>query len=237
MSDSLTPRERVLLMTLMAVNEEVPNPVLRQRTGLEVDRKARERLTTLGLLTSAKRGRSIWYELTDAGWAWCGKELSQPAPPRSDTGTRGLYAVLARLHRHLVRADLRLSDLFGETADAAGAEQDGQHGREGQLGREGRHGQEGQDDPAGRPSLAERIRAAYWELAEEPGDWVSLTPVRDRLGDAARVEVDAALRQLVREPDVHLVPETAQFDLTPADRAAAVRIGGKDKHLLKVDQP
>ena len=85
MSASLKPRDRVLLLALMAVNEEVSNPVLRERTGLEVDRAARERLTALGLVTSAKRGRSIWYELTDSGWAWCGQELSHAAPPRSDT--------------------------------------------------------------------------------------------------------------------------------------------------------
>lgn len=232
MSESLTPRDRVLLITLMAMNEEVANPALRQRTGLEVDRAARERLTAQGLLTSAKRGRSIWYELTDAGWAWCGKELSHPAPLRSDTGTRGLYVVLAGLHRHLARAGLRLSDIFGEIDETAAAEPDGHEAQEAQKG------QEGQEDLAGRGrSLEERIRAAYWELAEEPGDWVSLTPVRERLADAAKAEVDEALRQLEREPDVHLAPETAQFDLTHADRAAAVRIGGKDNHLLKVDRP
>lgn len=223
MSASLKPRERVLLLALMAVNEEVSNPVLRERTGLEVDRAARERLTALGLVTSAKRGRSIWYELTDSGWAWCGQELSHAAPPRSDTGTRGLYAVMAGLHHYLAHADLRLSDVFGWVAEDAEVGQDLGAGRDAEAGR-------------GR-SLAERIRAAYWELAARPGDWVSLTPVRGRLDGASKAEVDEVLRRLEREPDVHLVPETAQFDLTPADRAAAIRIGGKDKHLLRVDLP
>jgi hypothetical protein len=48
--------------------------------------------------------------------------------------------------------------------------------------------------------------------------------------------VDEVLAQLECTPGVHLVPETAQSDLTPADRAAAVRIGGRDLHLIRVDR-
>ncbi|MEJ2578492.1 MAG: hypothetical protein P8Z68_05275 [Kineosporiaceae bacterium] len=229
----------------MAVNEEVSNPILRERTGLQVDRAARERLVAAGLLVGERRGRAIWYELTDAGWAWCGRELSGPFPPGSDTGTRGLYAVLAGLRVHLTRADLRLSEVFGretEIGAAAGPAATGKPTGDGAAGPG--------DAPGAAPGAApertsgtapetgpgERIRAAYRELAGRPGDWVSLSPVRDRLADVPKADVDEALRQLEREPDVHLAPETAQFDLTAADRAAAVRIGGKDNHLIKVDR-
>lgn len=207
MTASLTPRDRVVLMALMALSEEVSNAVLKERTGLTLEGGTRPRLNALGLVVSTKRGRSFWHELTDDGWAWCWKEMSQPAPARSDSGTRGLYTVLAALRGYLEHADLHLSDVFGFRAASSG-------------------------EP-----LDARIRAAYWTSVAEPGDWVSLTQIRRLLGDAAKAEVDEALQRMEREPEVQIVPETAQFDLTPEDRAAAVRIGGKDKHLLKVERP
>lgn len=80
--------------------------------------------------------------------------------------------------------------------------------------------------------LVARIRAAYADLAREPGAWVSLTKLRPLLGDAPRADVDEALRQMNRMPDVNIVPESNQKALTPQDRDAAVNIGDQDKHLL-----
>jgi hypothetical protein len=82
-----------------------------------------------------------------------------------------------------------------------------------------------------------RIRVAYAQLAAEAGDWVSVARVRGLLADIPRVELDEALREIERRADVYIAPETDQRRLTPTDRAAAVRIGGKDKHLLKVEPP
>jgi hypothetical protein len=39
---------------------------------------------------------------------------------------------------------------------------------------------------------------------------------------------------LEREPDVNIVPESNQKALTDAERTAAVRIGGQDKHFLAI---
>ena len=201
MTASLTPRDRVVLLALMALNEEVSNADLKERVGFTLDGQPRLRLNKLGLVDSTKPGRAYRHVLTDQGWAWCWDEMAQPAPARADGGTRALYALLLPLRRFMERGDLRLADVFGVM-------------------------------PAG--PLEERIRAAYRELASQPGDWVSLTQVRALLG-ATKDEVDAILVRLEREDDVHIVPETDQRRLRPVDRAAAVRIGGKDKHLLKVD--
>jgi hypothetical protein len=198
---SLTPRDRVVLMTLMALNEEVSNPELKRRAGLDLDKPARERLNQLQLVKSTPRGRTSWHELTEAGWAWCWDEMTRSAPPRADGGTRGLYVVLAALHRYLDSADLRLSDVFGSVP---------------------------------QPLLEDRIREAYAQLAAEPYDWVPLAGVRGLLIDVPSEAVDETLRWMESLPDVHLVPETDQRRLGPADRAAAVRIGGKDKHLLRI---
>jgi hypothetical protein len=200
MAASLTPRDRVVVMALMALNAEVTNRVFKERAGLTLEGKALQRLKSAGLVESTKRGSAYWHSVTDGGWAWCWEEMTQPAPGGSDSGTRSLYAVLAALRRYLDGADLKLSNVFGV-------------------------------DP-----LEARIRAAYWQLAKAPGDWVGLAKVRDLLDGAPTVEVDDALRRLEREPDVHIVPETDQRQLTQADRAAAVRIGGMENHLLKVDR-
>ena len=85
--------------------------------------------------------------------------------------------------------------------------------------------------------LAGLVRDAYWRLAREPQDWVSLTRLRPLLGNASRQEVDETLRRMERLPDVHLVPEADQKTLTGDDRAAAVLVGGVSKHLLAIEAP
>jgi hypothetical protein len=89
----------------------------------------------------------------------------------------------------------------------------------------------------GPDPLENRIREGYRKLATMPGEWVGLAKLRDLLDGVPRETVDKTLRRLDRLSDVHLAPEPNQRQLTPIDRAAAVDIGGKDNHLLKVDAP
>jgi hypothetical protein len=79
-----------------------------------------------------------------------------------------------------------------------------------------------------------RLRNAYAALASEPRAWVALSRLLPFFGDVPRAEIDDALRSLSRASDVNLVPENNQKSLTEADRAAAVTIGGQDKHLLAI---
>lgn len=80
----------------------------------------------------------------------------------------------------------------------------------------------------------DRIRAAYGRLAPRPGGWVSLTTLRAELTDA-RAEVDAALVTLHRTPGVSVIPQEDQKVLTDEDRAAAVVIGDRPKHLIAME--
>uniref|UniRef100_UPI003F490728 hypothetical protein n=1 Tax=Streptosporangium sp. CA-235898 TaxID=3240073 RepID=UPI003F490728 len=86
------------------------------------------------------------------------------------------------------------------------------------------------------PEVVEaRIRDAYAALAKKPGDWVNIRVLRDRLGaDLSREQVDEVLTRMIRLPDVNLVGDANQKVLTLADRAAAVRIGEQDKHLISI---
>lgn len=85
--------------------------------------------------------------------------------------------------------------------------------------------------------LETQIRAAYRTLAAESGsEWVGLARLREHLGQVPRDQLDRGLRQLVDQPGVDLQTETNQQTLTDADRAAALRLGGADRHLLSIEQ-
>ncbi|WP_055749529.1 hypothetical protein [Frankia sp. AvcI1] len=213
--------EKSRLLALMALGGAASNAELRERGALPLEGEPRRRVNELGLVTSVKKGRLLHHELTEAGWRWCDEELSAAAPARTQPLGRAFYLVLPVIRRFLDRADLSLADFvsleaipqFGPTGEAAAIE--------------------GGSVPA-VADLETRIRDAYWLLAATPGDWVQLTAVRGRLSGLSRGAVDATLQTMERSPDVHIVPEADQRSLTEADRDAAIRIGGKYKHLLSI---
>lgn len=92
-------------------------------------------------------------------------------------------------------------------------------------------------DPAVREvQIENRIRQAYSEL-REPDRIASLADLRERLGDLPRAEQDKALKRLIAQPGVRIIPESNQSALTPRHRAASVRIGGQDKHHILFRDP
>lgn len=75
-----------------------------------------------------------------------------------------------------------------------------------------------------------RIAEAYLGLAGRAGEYVRIRELRERL--AGLQGLDAILIRMYREQEINLVPQSNQRALTPADRAAAVRCGGEDKHRM-----
>lgn len=88
---------------------------------------------------------------------------------------------------------------------------------------------------AAAESLEDRIRGAYATLVDRPGGWVGLRRLRDALPDVSRSDLDQELTRLYRVPGVSLIPEENQKTLTDGDRAAALRIGGKDNHVMAIE--
>lgn len=84
-------------------------------------------------------------------------------------------------------------------------------------------------------TLEELIRQVYLELGDGYQDWVRLAKIRPRLG-AERDDVDETLLQMVKAGDTHLVPSSNRKALTDEDHAAAIRIGGEDKHLMAIEE-
>lgn len=207
-SDDLGIPERAVLLTLMAEARPVSNPELKALIGTDLTGQSRRKLNEAKLVSSEKEGRTYVHELTEQGWRWCAQELASRYRPKGSTIGRAGYLVLAALHRYLERSDLKPADIFG----AGGA-----------------------PVPAPDVDLENRILAGYRKLAKDPRDWVSLSDLRPLLGDAPRAAVDEALRGLSRSRRANLVPQANQKVLSPADRAAAVRIGTDDCHLISVE--
>jgi len=77
------------------------------------------------------------------------------------------------------------------------------------------------------------LQIAAQIFATAPAEkWTSLTRIRQHLTRWTREEQDAALQKMDLMQDVNIVPESNQKILTAEDRAAAVRIGDQDKHLI-----
>ncbi|TRW86143.1 hypothetical protein FK535_06585 [Mycolicibacterium sp. 018/SC-01/001] len=173
--------------------------------GPALERPSREKLNRLGLIDSERVGSRYVHELTDRGWRMCRELLDAPPPARATGPAKALQTVLAGLGRYLQAADVSLADVFGAL-----------------------------DTPPNADTVEDRIRAAYAKLAPRPGGWVPLRRLRAEV-EAPRDAVDAALTALHRTPGVSVIPEENQKQLTDDDRAAAVLIGDRPKHLIAIE--
>lgn len=213
MSDiELTLVQRYALLVLMAEAREVPNSYLEKERKIFLKKKEhRDPLQAAGLITvrQERRGGPVSIELTDKGWRRATAEFGQSAPPRAGSAGAALYAILDKIGQFIDRSKISAADIFVTPEEAV--------------------------ESADRvPDLEAQIRKAYGELAPRAGAWVMLDKIRRALGDAPRGDVDAALLSLFRAPDVRIVPESNQKVLTDSERAAAVRIGNQDKHLIAI---
>jgi hypothetical protein len=83
-------------------------------------------------------------------------------------------------------------------------------------------------------TLEDQIRAVYARIAAGPGAWVSLLDIREALRGTPRADVDQALRNLLQSDDIRLEPEPMRWRITADQDAAAIRIGGEDRHLIAI---
>lgn len=85
------------------------------------------------------------------------------------------------------------------------------------------------------PAHETAVRDAVAKLSGgREGEWVGLADLRAELGGMSREEQDAALRQMVRSPGVQIEEQTNQKALRQRDRDAAIRIGGRDQHVIQI---
>ncbi|MFY1595667.1 hypothetical protein [Micromonospora sp. WMMD737] len=219
----LTPNQINALVVLMVEARELTNNELKELAGFSLTGADNAKLVKLGLVETDRSHRPFSHELTDEGWRVV-RQLHAGAPPaRSGSATRSLFTLLANLHRSLSRLGLSHADFFTPPSATSGLAA-------------------GPTPPGVAPAPAATepdavealIRAAYHELAREPGAWVGLADLRERLGRQDRATVDATLRAMVQRDGVRIIPVANTKSLTARDRAAAVRIGDEENHTLAI---
>jgi hypothetical protein len=214
--EKLTPAEIAMFLLLMAEAGEVSNPELKERYGVDLTGRSREKLVDLKLIESRKGLRGAYFhQLSEHGWARCNEGISI-GEVRPRAAGQALTAVLGGLQRYLGGKGLKMVHVFASDIVA-----------------------EPQAAPAPvaatAAELETEIRRAYRTLAPAPGDWVSLAALRPLLGHVSKTSVDQALTMMIdMSDDVNLVPQSDQKALSPAEREAAVRIGDQNKHLISI---
>ncbi|GHJ48789.1 hypothetical protein Cs7R123_61310 [Catellatospora sp. TT07R-123] len=217
---TLKPSQKAFLMLLMAEAREVSNSELTARYGISLTGEDSRALVEAKLAVRRKVGRGLAHELTDDGWAECKRELTAEYVKGTGPAVPALHALLGAVERYLSRAELSLGEVF--TASDAPVE----------APKPVRVAKPRVVKPA---EVEKRIGTAYRRLAATPQGWVSLTDLRAALSGIDRGAVDQALMTMAVHRAVVLVPEENQKNLSDADRAAAIHIGGEDKHLLSIE--
>ncbi|RLK12007.1 hypothetical protein DER29_5279 [Micromonospora sp. M71_S20] len=217
----LTPNQINALVVLMVEARELTNNELKELAGFSLTGADNAKLVKLGLVETDRSHRPFSHELTDEGWRVMRQLHAGALPARSGSATRSLFTLLANLHRSLSRLGLSHADFFTQPSATSGPAA-------------------GLTPPGAAPAATEPdaaealIRAAYHELAREPGAWVGLADLRERLGRQDRATVDATLRAMVHRDGVRIIPVANTKSLTARDRAAAVRIGDEENHTLAI---
>ena len=207
--------ERAVLLALATIVGEVSNKDLRERYGFTLDGRDRIHLAECGYVSSRRGvelpGRPFVHELTELGWRRARQELAAVPPERATKPYRLLYGLANVFDRFMTSSGLTFADVVTVAEDQR---------------------PKSSDAPVGTEA---RIRAVYADAADKAGSPVRLLLLRERLADLSSAEFDDALLRLISEPDVFLEPEPKLRSLTDADRKAAVRVGGEDKHLLSIE--
>jgi hypothetical protein len=86
-----------------------------------------------------------------------------------------------------------------------------------------------------KPDAELLIRKAYEDLADGPAAPVRISALREAVEGVSRHDLDAELIRMAEQPAVHLRAEANQQTLTDADREAALRLGGEDRHNLQIE--
>ncbi|MDI1462982.1 hypothetical protein QEZ54_18555 [Catellatospora sp. KI3] len=219
---TLKPSQKAFLTLLMAEAREVTNSELTERYGISLTGEDSRALVEAKLATRRKVGRGLAHELTDEGWARCREELTAEYVKGTGPAVPALHALFGALDRYVKRSELSLPELFTASPAPVEAPKPEKAAAKPRAGGK-------------KVDVEQRIRTAYAKLATAPQGWVSLADLRAALADVDRGAVDQALMTMAVHRDVVLVPEENQKNMSAEDRAAAIHIGGEDKHLLSIE--
>jgi hypothetical protein len=216
--NELSGVEQAVLLVLMAEGRPVLNPEL-EKLGPALKKSYRDRMKDKGLI-DVLPGVPMKLELIDKGYDLCAQLIGTEPPVGVRGQNKALYTLMKALRRYFDREGLELSEVFNTSVET-----------------------KPKDADAARPvgsslsdgDMQSRVRSAYRKLTDEPGSLVSLVRLRAELTDVPRRDLDAALIEFDHQRGITLIPQEDQKLLTDEDRAAAVRIGVKDNHLIAIE--
>ncbi|WP_410564487.1 hypothetical protein [Amycolatopsis sp. cmx-4-61] len=217
MAEKFGTDERGALIALTLANAEVPNADLVKEYGVKLGPAGREKLEERGFIAVREQSGRYYLQIKGPGVAWCENHLTEVEPPqRPGPLVRAAFEVLRRLVRRLQERRIPLSDFLREESDD-----------------QARPGDHQTDAPVDLETL---IRRAYRQLATRPQQFVRLAHLRPKLDGADKAEVDDKLIELLKTSKIQLAPDSNRRGLTDDDRAAAIRVGREDKHLLSIGE-
>src|SRR5262249_43950958 len=153
-------------------------------------------------LNVEKHTHGLWLTVTDRGWAWAARNLSAPLPKKAQAADL-LQAWLARLQAYMEAKNVTLPEIISPSGEAAYA------------------------------IMRDRIRSAYCAISGGVfNKAVFLRDLRGKLSDFDRVTLEQTLLQMSRTGEASLMQQDNRRQITDADRAAAILIGGEPRHIL-----
>lgn len=210
-----TPQQTLLLWKLIAEGGQF-QPDIKPAVGPK-DRAAllRDKLIDVDKRRKGGKGRAIIYlDATDTGWAWAADHLDAPLPAQTQSAGPILQAWLTKLKAYLDRTGTPLAAILSGRAQleplATGAPEE----------------------------IEAQIQSAY--LAATGGRWserARLSAMRPLLNGIPRDTLDAKLRAMQRAKLLVLYRLDNPREIEPADRDAAISIGGEPVHIVLMGQP
>lgn len=216
-SGKSTPQKQALILWALLVQEG--SGAFQHALKPDVSKADRDALEKAGLVTSKTKGRKLWIEVTERGWAWAGDHLDHELPSGSSAGTPILRAWLTRLKAYMEARNVPLAEVLvpplpkteGATVTATGQ--------------------------PGYEALRARIRQAYFAVTGNRAHTrARLSEVRQKLGDIDRRVLDDALTRMQREQQATLFPLDDKAEITDADRSAAIYFGDQPRHILWIER-
>jgi hypothetical protein len=199
---------------LLAEAREIDNNELDDTYGLRLTGKPKVRLNDRKLVASRQvKGSLLAHKLTREGRSVCDEALVRPLAHGGGAKVAALSAILLGLARHLkIEGKSSLADIFRADEPPPPA-----------------------PPPSDTANIEAALREAYRRAAKGAGDWVYLDKIRAELRHVPTSELDRTLKQLARAKRVHLAPNDYQSSLLPAQRKAAIKIGGRENHLIMIE--
>jgi hypothetical protein len=208
----LRPIQLAALVILMAEAREVTNKEFHAMAKFTLTGNDHKELVALGLIEKRKGANQVLaFQLTDKGWVFCKQLHTADVNVGRSVAARSIFVLLDGLRRSLDRLRVSHGDFFKQPAEPAPS---------------------APVVAVDRDDVEGLIRAAYAELPKSADGWVGLADLREHLGDLDRATVDKALRTMVRQEGVRIIPVANTKALQPRDHAAALRIGDEDNHAL-----